>query len=208
MQEDFAGNSCSLQLSWKCWSTTVMWPVWLNSLVFIYEVSDCGFGPRCIHVNFRFRACFEPGVPWYSGNYGMWIHSETCTWHDKNIQLPDGCQISENQNHIFQKCKSYEISSTHIYVGEDQEFIICEFSWVSSHFTMESILNAKKKKKKHLTWLKLYLIIISALETKINKHKSSQLSFSTKNFSFFSKFFCSTSSTLFLPFHFTCAFDR
>ena len=30
-------------------------------------------------------AYFEEGVPWPSGNYGAWIHSET-TWHDKNIQ--------------------------------------------------------------------------------------------------------------------------
>ena len=35
---------------------------------------------------FRFRACFEQGVPWYWGNYRVWIHSETRTWHDKNIQ--------------------------------------------------------------------------------------------------------------------------
>ena len=31
---------------------------------------------------FRFRTCFEQGVPWHSGNYRMWIHSETRTWHD------------------------------------------------------------------------------------------------------------------------------
>ena len=30
----------------------------------------------------------ECGVPWHSGNYRVWIHSETHTWHDKNIQ-PD-----------------------------------------------------------------------------------------------------------------------
>ena len=35
---------------------------------------------------FRFRVYFEQGVPWYSGNYGVWIHFETHTWHDKNIQ--------------------------------------------------------------------------------------------------------------------------
>ena len=29
---------------------------------------------------------FKQGVPWYSGNYRVWIHSETRTWHDKNIQ--------------------------------------------------------------------------------------------------------------------------
>ena len=44
------------------------------------------FESRCSYLNFRFRACFEQGVPWHSGNYRVWIHSETRTWHDKNIQ--------------------------------------------------------------------------------------------------------------------------
>ena len=29
---------------------------------------------------------FQQGIPWHSGNYRVWIHSETCAWHDKNIQ--------------------------------------------------------------------------------------------------------------------------
>ena len=33
------------------------------------------------------------------------------------------------QNHIFQKSKSYEISSTVIYIGEGQKFIIHAFYW-------------------------------------------------------------------------------
>ena len=40
----------------------------------------------CFHLTFSFRACFEQGVPWHSGNYGVWIHSETRTWHDNNIR--------------------------------------------------------------------------------------------------------------------------
>ena len=36
--------------------------------------------------NHLVRACFEQGVPWHSGNYRVSIHSETRTWHDKNIQ--------------------------------------------------------------------------------------------------------------------------
>ena len=40
----------------------------------------------CSHLNFGFRACFEQGLPWHSGNYRVWIHSETRMWHDKNIQ--------------------------------------------------------------------------------------------------------------------------
>ena len=52
----------------------------------VYELSDCGVESSCGHLNFRHRACFEQGVPWHSGNYRVWIHSETRTWHDKNIQ--------------------------------------------------------------------------------------------------------------------------
>ena len=66
--------------------SSVIWPVWLNGRVFVYELSSCRFESRCSHLNFRFRACFEQGVPWHSGNYGVWIHSEKRTWHDKNIQ--------------------------------------------------------------------------------------------------------------------------
>ena len=35
-----------------------------------------------------YRSCFEQEVPWHwhSGNCRVWIHSETRTWHGKNIQ--------------------------------------------------------------------------------------------------------------------------
>ena len=58
----------------------------LNGWVFVYELSGCGFELSCSDLNFRFWVCFEQGVPWNSGNYRVWIHSETCMWHDKNIQ--------------------------------------------------------------------------------------------------------------------------
>ena len=45
-----------------------------------------GFESSYTHLNFRFRACFEQGVPSHSGNYRVWIHSETRTSHDNNIQ--------------------------------------------------------------------------------------------------------------------------
>ena len=54
---------------------------------FIYELSGSGFKSSCSHLTFKFLACFEEGVPWHSGNYRVWIHSETGTWHDKNMQL-------------------------------------------------------------------------------------------------------------------------
>ena len=49
-------------------------------------ISGFGFESSCSHLNFRFRTCFEQGVPWHSGNYRVWIHSEVRMWHDKNIQ--------------------------------------------------------------------------------------------------------------------------
>ena len=51
--------------------------------MFVYELSGCGFQSSCCHLNFKFRSCFEQGVPWYSGNYRVWIHSETI--RDMNI---------------------------------------------------------------------------------------------------------------------------
>ena len=37
--------------------------------VFVFELSCRGFDSSCSHLNFRFRACFEHGVPWHSGHY-------------------------------------------------------------------------------------------------------------------------------------------
>ena len=48
------GTSCSKQAPFDGW-------------VFIYELSGCGFEFCCCHLNFRYGACFEHGVPWYSG---------------------------------------------------------------------------------------------------------------------------------------------
>ena len=57
-----------------------------NGWVFMNELSGWGFEYHCGHLNFRYHACFEHWVPWHSGNYRVWIHSEMRTWHDKNIQ--------------------------------------------------------------------------------------------------------------------------
>ena len=44
------------------------------------------FESSCSHLKFKFRTSFEQGVPWHSGNYRVWTHSETRAWHYKNIQ--------------------------------------------------------------------------------------------------------------------------
>ena len=63
------------------WSqhSSITKPIWLNGWVLIYELSGCGFELSCSHLNFKFCTCFGQGVPWYLGNYRVWILD------DKNI---------------------------------------------------------------------------------------------------------------------------
>ena len=66
--------------------SSIIWPVWQNILVFVYELSGCGFETRCCHLYFRYGTCFEQGVPDIQANYTVWIHSETRTWHDNKTR--------------------------------------------------------------------------------------------------------------------------
>ena len=77
---------CTDKYSEHC---SIIWSVWPNGWVFVYELRGSGFESSCNRLNFRFCACFEQGVLWYSGNYWVWIHSEMRKWHDKNIQLKE-----------------------------------------------------------------------------------------------------------------------
>ena len=43
-----------------CKQTQASLAKWLSV---IYELSGCGFESRCCHLNFRYSACFEQGVP-------------------------------------------------------------------------------------------------------------------------------------------------
>ena len=67
----------------------IIWLVWLNGWVLVYELSGCEFESRCCHLNFRCHACFEQGVPWHSDNYRVLIHFEMRTWNNKNVQASE-----------------------------------------------------------------------------------------------------------------------
>ena len=66
--------------------SSVLWPVCLNGWVFVYELLGFGFEFSSSHLNFRYRASLQEGVPWHSGKYRLWIYSEMRPSHDKNIQ--------------------------------------------------------------------------------------------------------------------------
>ena len=74
------------KLAFNDWAAFWVLICTVHLTVFVHELSDSGFESSCSHLNFRFRACFEQGVPWHSGNFRVWIHSETRTCHDKHIQ--------------------------------------------------------------------------------------------------------------------------
>ena len=95
--------------------------------MFVYELSGCEFESRWSHLNCRYCTCFEQGVPWHSDNCRVWIHSETHTWHDKNIwpvwrhgwvfvlEL-SGCGFESHCNHLnfkYRSCFRQEFCDIH-----------------------------------------------------------------------------------------------
>ena len=77
---------CTVQRSTQ---NTVQSAKWL---MFVYELSGSGLESSCSQLNFRFRACFVQGVPWHSGNYTVWIHSDSVwihayvTWQEHSVK--------------------------------------------------------------------------------------------------------------------------
>ena len=103
------------------------------------------------------------------------------------------------QNHIFQKSKFYEISSTVIYISKDQKLFT--YFAGASHYTMKSILNVKKSSNL-IKFISSHKICSEIKSQKVKKP------FSLKNFWFFSKLLSSISSIYFRPSNFMCAFNR
>ena len=93
--------------------SSIIWPVWPHGWVLVYEVSGCCVESRCSHLIFRYGACFEKGVPWHSGNCRVWIHAQTRTWHDKNIQSNASYRyvLTAHLNHLasLDKCSSVRL---------------------------------------------------------------------------------------------------
>ena len=80
------------------------------------------------------------------------------------------------QNHIFQKSKSYEISSTVIYISKDQKFIIHVFYWC---ILLDHEIYTKCK-----TETSNLIKGISALELKVNELKNTICHSVPKTFDF------------------------
>ena len=47
--------------------SSIVWSVWPNAWVFLYELRRPGFESGGSHLNFRYGACFQRGFPSHSG---------------------------------------------------------------------------------------------------------------------------------------------
>ena len=81
--------------------SSIIWPIWLNGWVFVYELSGCGFESRFCHLNFRYGTCSKQGVLWHSDR--LWINSKVRMWHDNNIEsnMPYRWALTAQLNHLI-----------------------------------------------------------------------------------------------------------
>ena len=117
------GRSKNIHRAWHGRNIQPQWPVRSNSWVFVYELSGCWFECCGSHLNFRYRACFEQGVPWHSYNYRVWMRSKTRTWHDPmNIES----NIVHFYDHQMSIVKHFSVNSIKSEFGNKEKV---EFYW-------------------------------------------------------------------------------
>ena len=118
--------------------SSVIWPVWLNGLVFVFEISGCGFKSRCRNLNFECCTCFKQRVPWHPGNYRLWIQSETHTWHDNNIQsnAPYRYVLTKQLNHLASLAKWFSVRFR-------AKWLWIQFPLLSLKFQMSNLFPAR-----------------------------------------------------------------
>ena len=78
---------------------------WLNWIVSTYLYGACD----CIFLSCHIRTCFEQRAPWHSGNYRVWIHSETSSQFNSGPPVqssPPYRYVFKNQfNHLVSLAK-------------------------------------------------------------------------------------------------------
>ena len=56
--------------------SSIIWPIWLNGWVFVYKLHGGGLASRGSHLNFRYSAYSEQGIPWNPDKHRVKIHSK------------------------------------------------------------------------------------------------------------------------------------
>ena len=139
--------------------SSVIWSVWLNGCVFVYELSFCGSKSLHSHLIFRYCPCFQQRVPWHSGSYRMWIHSRTRRWHDNNIHSNDLYRevLTAQLNHLANlgKCLSVHLQIKWLWVWiplQSLKLQILRFFRTRSSLTFRQLLSVYSLWSAYVTW--------------------------------------------------------
>ena len=139
--------------------SSILWPVGINGWVFVYELSGSGFESCCSHLNFRFRNCFEQWILWDSRNYGVWLHSETRTWHDKKRQsnAPYRYILTTQLNHLasWDKWLNLRLWTKWLWVRlplQSLKLMISRLLWARSSLTFRQLWSAALLWNAYVTW--------------------------------------------------------
>ena len=111
--------------------SSIIWSVWLNGWVFVYQLSGCEFESRCCHLNFRYRAYFEQGVPWHSGQlksvYSLW-NIQTVLINDLGLH-----NVFKDELSSLRKCLVFHFS---FFISSSKLFLISRYL----HFCLDFLV--------------------------------------------------------------------
>ena len=97
-------------------SSSIIWAVWLNGLVFVYKLSGCGFESSCSNLNLRFCTCSKQRIPWHSGDYRVcidpkthvdWLLNAYVTWQEHTVK----CTVQMTTHRTAQSFGQFGLAS-------------------------------------------------------------------------------------------------
>ena len=124
----------------------------------IWPLSGCGFESRCCHLNFRASTSSKESLD-IQANYRVWIHSETRTWHDNDIQSSTYCfRMKAKISADFRICISVTLTSCNterLYISFSKEFSkFSYFFYIHCH-----VVNLSCHKTIHKKYFKIIQLI-------------------------------------------------
>ena len=94
--------------------SSIIWPVWLNGWVFVYELSGCGFKSSCSHYRYLLHCCRNKqtpewtlhSTPWYC-NPKRLIHQQlTYNWRElTNVWSRTSQSHKQHMDNVYLKAR-------------------------------------------------------------------------------------------------------
>ena len=122
----------------------MIWSVWLNGWVSVYNLSGSGFESSWGHLYITLHACFEQGVSWHSSNYRVWIQSE---------HVPDMIRTSDKYSEHSSVIRSVQPNGWVLV----SELIGSGFGWSCSHLSFTLRTCSEQGVPRHLGNYRVYI---------------------------------------------------